>query len=71
MNLSFGASGDLSSLRGVQASFLRPLSAIAATRGGAVPQARIARILADLAGLLAAFIVADASTARFPATASV
>ncbi len=55
MDLSFGASGDLSSLRGVQASFLRPLSAIAATRGGAVPQARITRILADLAGPLSAF----------------
>ena len=54
MNPSLGPSDDVHSLRGAQASTLRPLSAIAATRKGGVPERRIGRILVELAGPLSA-----------------
>ena len=54
MNPSLGPSDDVHSLRGAPASTLRPLSAIAATRKGGVPERRICRILVDLAGPLSA-----------------
>ncbi|RYF47717.1 MAG: hypothetical protein EOO27_36895, partial [Comamonadaceae bacterium] len=54
MNPSLGPSDDVHSLRGAQASTLRPLSAIAATRKGGVPEPRISRILVELAGPLSA-----------------
>ena len=54
MNPSLSATHDPFSLRGVAAETVRPLSAIAATRGGGVPEARICRVFLDLVGLLVA-----------------
>ncbi len=53
MNAHFNSPGNLLSLKGISTDALRPLSAIAATRCGLVPQARIVRILTDLAQPLA------------------
>lgn len=48
MNAELNSPDSLQSLKGAAADALRPLSAIAATRRGLVPQARIIRVLADL-----------------------
>ncbi|MFA4914521.1 MAG: hypothetical protein WC590_12885, partial [Burkholderiaceae bacterium] len=54
MNPSLGPLDDVHSLRGAPARTLRPLSAIAATRKGGVPEPRLCRILIELAGPLSA-----------------
>lgn len=53
MNAHSNSPENLLSLKGTSTDALRPLSAIAATRRGLVPQARIVRVLADLAEPLA------------------
>lgn len=54
MHPSLDPTDEVFSLRGAPAHRLRPLAAIAAARQGGVPEARIRRVLIDLAGPLTA-----------------